>query len=60
MKEDNTNTKFIKDDDLDDIINIFIININMIDYCCNQKTNIPMTMLIAYPIPISTLFVYKP
>ena len=48
MKEDNTNTKFIKDDDLDDIINIFIININMIDYGCKQKTNIPMITRIKY------------
>ena len=48
MKEDNTNTKFIKDDDLEDIINIFIININMIDYGCKQKTNIPMITRIKY------------
>jgi len=53
IKEDNTNTKFIKYDDLEDIINkknmtIKKVEQNKIDYDYKQKTNIPIITRIEY------------
>ena len=47
-------------DGLKDVLKEFSdITNNLGRVITQQKTNIPMTMLIAYPIRISTLFVYK-
>ena len=53
IKEDITNTKFIKYDDLEDIINkknmtIKKVEQNKIDYDYKQKTNIPIITRIEY------------